>query len=143
MGDENYRFCMIRTWKIARNKFLKFFIFFIFLMAYMGLGSLLFFYVEHCYDVVKEELSSVEKSLIDLCDNITKINQTTSTIITINMSIDNKTINNNTEQSGMISYMKDTCQKMQPVKNDVVCELTFLHFCKYFELACTTCFTIG
>ena len=55
-------------------------------MAYFGLGSLLFFYVEHCYDVVKEEWSSLEKSLIDLCDNITKINETNSNIITINMS---------------------------------------------------------
>ena len=128
MEDENYRFCVIRTWKIARNKFLKFFIFFIFLMAYMVLGSLIFFYVEHCYDVVQEELSSLEKSFIELCDNITKFNQTTSAIITIIMSNDNKTINKNTEQSGMISYMKDTCQKMQPVKSDVVCELTFYSF---------------
>ena len=143
MGDENYRFCIIRTWKIVRIKFLKFFIFFIFLNAYMALGSLLFFYVEHCYDVVKEEWSSVEKSLIDLCNNITKFNQTTSNIITINMSNDNKAINNNTEPIGMVTYMKDTCQKMQPVKNDVVCDLTFLLFCKYYELACTICFTIG
>ena len=112
-------------------------------MAYMALGSLLFFYVEHCYDVVKEEWSSVQKSLIDLCDNITKFNQTTSNIITINMSNDNKTINNNTDQIVMVTYMKDTCQKMQPVKNDVVCELTFQLCCKYFELACTICFTIG
>ena len=72
-----------------------------------------------------------------------KFNQTTSNIITINMSNDNKTINNNAENIGMVTYMKETCQKMQPVKNDVVCELTFLLFCKYFELACTICFTIG
>ena len=122
--------------------FLSFYIVYL-LDGIYGIGSWLFFYVEHCYDVVKEEWSSLEKGFIGLCDNITRFNQTSSNIITINMSNDNKTINNHTEQIGMVTYMKETCQKMQPVKYDAVCELTFLLFCKYFELASSICFTVG
>ena len=121
-------FFIKQTLKKVKNNFLKLGVLFVLLILYMALGSLLFLYIEQCYDVVKKELSSLEKSYIDLCDNITKLNHTMYNI---------------TDTSGVITHMKIICLRMDPVKTMVVCEINFKNFCKWFKLSCSICLTIG
>ena len=128
MDDTKSMFCIKQTLKKVKNNFLKLGVMFFFLILYMTLGSLLFLYIEQCYDVVKEELSSLEKSFIDLCDNITKLNHTMYNI---------------TDTPSVITDMKRTCLRMDPVKTMVVCEINFINFCNWFKLSCSICFTIG
>ena len=117
MGDKKEIFSIKKTWKKV-----------FFLLTYMALGSLLFLYIEQCYDVVKEKWSSLEKGFINLCNNITKFNYTTD---------------NSTEPKGVLIYMKETCPQMYAIKSNNICKITFKCFCKLFGLTSSICLTIG
>lgn len=97
----------------------KFIILFAALITLFVAISLLYFYLEHCYD--PQQIEGQTKQIWQLCQHMLQQEQ-----------------NNNTNTTHSINI----CQDISP-PGEIKCELTKTNFFKYFDLAGHIAFTVG
>ena len=96
---------------------------------YMGLGTLLFIYVEHCFDKVPKQNAPYESSFIDLCNDISRYHNTTK-------------IFNQTENTVVQNALKECLPNI--LNNELTkCEITLDTFSKWAKFTIAVCCTIG
>lgn len=106
----------------------RFIVYFIFTLFDTILGSLLFLYIEHCYDPVLKPLNGLEKGYTAICDIMENVN----------LPIFDE--NNNTEK---LLQINDICSERNALKERNACELSMGTFSKWFEYTASIAFTTG
>lgn len=109
-------------------------IYFCLFLIVMTIGTLLFFYIEQCYDVTPKQLDEFTTSYLRVCSlfhSLQPYNATTGSVSTVssNSSVLNQAI-------------VDMCKKGKP-KTPVKCELTGQSFWHWWDYTITLSYTIG
>ncbi|XP_066935425.1 open rectifier potassium channel protein 1-like [Clytia hemisphaerica] len=121
---------------------------FIVLATYLVLGSLLFFYIEHCYHVVPAPAHRLlEKGFYQLCNKVNTSRTTQNSEQNENISssgISLEQLMNTTSSSSLFE------QEIRTICGDVLkqvpqyrCDLSFDNFMRWMEYVITVAFTIG
>ena len=111
----------------------QFLIYMVLAVTDMVLGSLLFLYIEHCYDVVSKTYRPMENSYLEIC-NI--LEHKTNTSVSVGGRNDNDT-------KQMLTEMQEICNRKSMYIEHIVCELNQGTFSKWFEYTASIGFTVG
>jgi len=104
-------------------------------------GSLLFFYIENCYDPVIPALEDHEVAYTQLCQIVAKYDNFTHNGTTTH------TVNPNVSASDRNRHVAEVALKMcnmnPPKVNNRKCELTLAEVCRWFDFTTSVAFTTG
>ena len=113
----------------------RFLVYMILAVSDMVLGSLLFFYIEHCYDKQPPLYLPMEKSYITMCDLFSETDLYQNT---------NSTPFNITQNDSIIlEKMAKICDKRASFEEKIECHLNKDTFSKWFEYTASIGFTVG
>lgn len=123
--------------KVELKKYTKRFLaYFVLTLADTILGSLLFLYIEHCYDSVPPRLSAMELAYLFICDNMENIKDEGLFNTTVIQTYGNSSVGNFTN-------IREMCEKRDEIEPRIACELTLKTFSKWFEYTASIAFTTG
>jgi len=121
------------TLKKELRKFTRsFLIYMILTVCDMVLGSLLFLYIEHCYEIVPPKYLPMEANYIKICSLLEKSKL---------LEMQNGSLVTN--QSAEIKDIQAICDEMESFKQHVECSLNKETFSKWFEYTASIGFTVG
>lgn len=110
----------------------RFLVYFIFTLFDTILGSLLFLYIENCYDPVPRPLNNMEQDYTTICSIAESKN--------IGVIDDGDNNNNNTK---ILLQIVEICKKKKEYVNAQECELNLRTFSMWFEYTASIAFTTG
>ena len=122
---------------------------FIVLVTYLVLGSLLFFYIEHCYHVVSASVHRpLEKGFYQLCNKINSSRTTPTSEQNENTSFSLASQILPSEQlenapSLFQQELRTICEDVLQKVPEYTCDLSFDNFMRWMEYVITVAFTIG
>ena len=108
----------------ARKYFVPFIKLYIISNAYLVAGSFLFIYIEHCYEVVPVQLTSLENGFNELCSNLNEMKSEPYNVT-------------------LVERMRTICNKTKIGPEPILCEYTPNTFSKWISYAISIGFTIG
>ena len=112
----------------------KFFVFFLLNCIVSVLGSLLFLYIEQCYDVVTPTLSPRESSFIDICNK--------SKILSFNHTESATNSSSSTYINEFFVDLNKLCEQDKGIE-EIRCELTKSSIITWMEYVFTIQLTLG
>ena len=112
----------------------KFFIFFFLNCIVTVLGSLLFLYIEQCYDVVTPTLSPRESSFIDICNK--------SKILSFNHTESATNSSSSTYINKFFVDLNKLCEQDKGIE-EIKCEITKYSIINWMEYVYTIQLTLG
>ena len=118
------------NWINVKNHIMYYMIGSILSGVYMGLGSFMFLYIEHCYDNIPKEKTVYESTLLDLCKDIKEIQNLTENI-------------NKTETVNVEKMLAKCVVASIDEKELKICEVTLDTFAKWAKFTIAVCCTIG
>ena len=112
---------------------------FIMWIAYLVVGSLIFFYIEQCYHVVPAPIGRpLEKAFLEICD---KLNTTLKMITTADAQNNATNKMNVTNETNAYHEFRKICE--QNIIPSYRCDLDVESFVRWIEYVVTIAFTIG
>ena len=145
LNNQNHRRVSVDSQEMSLDKDLlredlskftrRFLVYMILTVTDMTLGSLLFFYIEHCYDRQSPEYLPMEKTYINICKlfsstNLFQQNNYTTSTVTQN-------------DSQILGKIASLCGKRALFEEKIECHLDKKAFSKWFEYTASIGFTVG
>ena len=87
-------------WKDWKRHLKKVILFFIFFVATMGVGAVMYFYIEHCYDPQPEKLTKYEEHYVEICRIIQNVTAASGKGFRIPDYNNSETVNNDSLVNG-------------------------------------------
>lgn len=112
--------------KEAKKHTIMFAVYFAVVLATLCLGSLLFFYIEHCYDIVQPTLNANDKALHTICHFLEESNNKTEK-----------------ENSTTVGHIQKICTEIELTHEKIECVMNIHTFCKWFDFTTSVSFTTG
>uniref|UniRef100_A0A7M5WXW9 Potassium channel domain-containing protein n=1 Tax=Clytia hemisphaerica TaxID=252671 RepID=A0A7M5WXW9_9CNID len=149
------------TWKhyakVLKEKVKHSLISFLIVLTVLGLGSLLFFYIEHCHSPTEKIVESHEKAYENLCKEAEyikrKLEQNNSSVINSSMSNSTSTnLNKTTYLMGhnksdhrhlLAQYAIELCEDFKPKDYLRRCEISMPTLAEWFDFTASVAFTTG
>ena len=127
----------------------RFLLYMLLAVSDMILGSLLFFYIEHCYHRIPPSYRPMEKTYIDICDlfETTQLyrqqqQSTNNNINTTTTPVAATTLTTGNDTSKFVEISR-LCAERWEFEENIECLLTRDAFSKWFEYTASIGFTVG